>query len=366
MTSSQTRFVGRGLIANWRLIVQRHRVSSLAPLPFLWGTGRRRRGGGVLLLLLLALAAHAGPTPGRPTVTFPDAGTYAYWVQSQSGAVSTMPVTLTGHNQIALATPAVPGDVLYVLDKHTGSVATVPLAAPTSGTAKAVILTVGDFKPLASGNVTPAAPQPPAPSATTPQPAPEAGSGLARLFTVFFGLLVAAGVVWVLLHLYRTRGQPLITAARRLGVDVPDPASPDAEPEAAPVYTPPAPRPVEKIPEEAGAVPPPPAAPARRATVGTLEAPQIVGIQGIAAGSSFTVPPGEVVIGRDGDNDIVLAEGTVSRRHARLARDGDGRITLTDEDSANGVFVNGKRITQAILAAGDQIQIGDSYFRLEA
>ena len=76
--------------------------------------------------------------------------------------------------------------------------------------------------------------------------------------------------------------------------------------------------------------------------------------------------PGEVVIGRDGDNGIVLAENTVSRRHARLLHDDAGRITLTDEGSANGVYVNGKRITQAVLAPGDQIQIGDSYFRLEA
>jgi len=251
---------------------------------------------------------------------------------------------------------------VYVLDKHTGDIATLTLAASGPQTLK-----VGDFKPLTPTSA--ASPAPPGSGAggtAAPSPAPEGGSGLARLLTGFFGLLVAAGVAWVILRLIRSRGQPLIAAARRMGVDVPDPAAPDAEPDAAPAYVPPAPRPVEKIPDEAGVSPPTPQVPSPRASGGTFDAPQIVGIQGLAAGSSFAVPPGEVTIGRDGDNGIVLAETTVSRRHARLVRDHAGTITLTDEGSANGVYVNGRRVSQAILAPGDQIQIGDSYFRLEA
>ncbi|MBV9850571.1 MAG: FHA domain-containing protein [Armatimonadetes bacterium] len=326
---------------------------------------RNRLRGDLLLLLLLAVAAPAAPPTG-PRVTLPDAATYAYWVRSAAGTVSTMPVTTTGQKQITLPNTAGIGDTLCVLDKHTGNVATLTLAASGPQTLK-----VGDFKPLAPASA--ASPAPPALGAggiAAPSPAPEEGSGLAHLLTAFFGLLVAAGVVWVILRLIQSRGQPLIVAARRMGVEVPDPAAPDAEPDATPAYVPPAPRPVEKIPDEAGVTPPPPGLGAGGrppgTAVGTLDAPQIVGIQGLAAGSSFAVPPGEVTIGRDGDNGIVLAETTVSRRHARLVRDDAGTITLTDEGSANGVYVNGRRVSQVVLAPGDQIQIGDSYFRLEA
>ena len=73
-----------------------------------------------------------------------------------------------------------------------------------------------------------------------------------------------------------------------------------------------------------------------------------------------------VTVGRDGTNGIVLAETTVSRRHARFARGPEGTVMLTDEGSANGVFVNGQRVQQATLVPGDQIQIGDNFFRFEA
>ena len=316
----------------------------------------------LLGLLLLTVTAAAAPAPAT-TVALPDSGTYAYWVQSKTGALSIMPVTMTGQKKISLPPGSSQGDTLYVLDKHNGAVA----ALLVSGAATAQALTVGDFKPLTTPR---SAPTPVAASPTPPaaSPAPETENGFLRLLTVVLGLLVAAGVVWVILRLIHLRGQPLIDAARRMGVDVPDPEALDPEAEAAPVYAPPTPRAVEKIPEEAGAPPAVAAnpAPARRGSVGTLEAPQIVGVQGLAAGSSFAVPIGEISIGRDGDNGIVLAESTVSRRHALLARDGDGRITLTDEGSANGVFVNGLRVKQATLTPGDQIQIGDSYFRLES
>ncbi len=49
-------------------------------------------------------------------------------------------------------------------------------------------------------------------------------------------------------------------------------------------------------------------------------------------------------IGRDEENDVTLAGGQVSRRHARIAWDG-GRYVLHDLGSKNGTFVNGERVT---------------------
>jgi pSer/pThr/pTyr-binding forkhead associated (FHA) protein len=51
-----------------------------------------------------------------------------------------------------------------------------------------------------------------------------------------------------------------------------------------------------------------------------------------------------VTIGRDADRTLCLQSGAVSRRHARLMVDG-GRVVVIDEGSANGVKVDGRRIS---------------------
>lgn len=65
--------------------------------------------------------------------------------------------------------------------------------------------------------------------------------------------------------------------------------------------------------------------------------------------------------GRHPDAEIFLDDVTASRRHAQIVRCGEGFI-LRDLDSINGTYLNGRRVTQAPLAAGDRIIIGK--FRL--
>lgn len=75
-------------------------------------------------------------------------------------------------------------------------------------------------------------------------------------------------------------------------------------------------------------------------------------------------PPKPVrqILGRDKDTDIHLPAPVVSRRHAAL-QPGTPEWSITDLDSKNGTFLNGRRITQREqLKAGDVIQIGP--FRL--
>ena len=50
----------------------------------------------------------------------------------------------------------------------------------------------------------------------------------------------------------------------------------------------------------------------------------------------------------------------------RLLRDGQGKFTLTDLGSANGVYVNGERVQRAILSHGDEIKVGNNFFRYQA
>jgi pSer/pThr/pTyr-binding forkhead associated (FHA) protein len=66
---------------------------------------------------------------------------------------------------------------------------------------------------------------------------------------------------------------------------------------------------------------------------------------------------GEWTIGCDDDRDIVLDEQGVSGVHAKLTQDGR-RWKLTDQMSANGTFVNGKRSNMSYLDNGDRIRFG--------
>ena len=70
-------------------------------------------------------------------------------------------------------------------------------------------------------------------------------------------------------------------------------------------------------------------------------------------------------IGRAPECELVLKDARASRRHARLhAR--DGVLVLTDLGSTNGTLVNGHRVTELVLGAGDRIQIGDTSLLVEA
>jgi phosphoserine phosphatase RsbU/P len=67
-------------------------------------------------------------------------------------------------------------------------------------------------------------------------------------------------------------------------------------------------------------------------------------------------------LGRQSDNDLVLLDSRISRRHAQVVQDGGGYL-IEDAGSRHGTFVNGERITTSPLKSGDQISLGvtDAY-----
>jgi pSer/pThr/pTyr-binding forkhead associated (FHA) protein len=69
-------------------------------------------------------------------------------------------------------------------------------------------------------------------------------------------------------------------------------------------------------------------------------------------------------IGRAPECELVLRDSRVSRRHARLAAR-DGVLVLTDLDSTNGTRVNGHRVSEVVLGAGDRITIGETVLTIE-
>jgi hypothetical protein len=71
---------------------------------------------------------------------------------------------------------------------------------------------------------------------------------------------------------------------------------------------------------------------------------------------------GNCVIGRDSVCDLVLADETVSRKHAAVEPSGDARL-LRDLGSRNGIFVDGLQTREARLVDGSTIVIGSCELR---
>jgi len=89
-------------------------------------------------------------------------------------------------------------------------------------------------------------------------------------------------------------------------------------------------------------------------------------ISGKYQGGEFPVAAEkQIVVGRSSDLDMVLVEDMVSRKHARIAMQGD-QIWIEDLGSTNGTFVNGEKIKRARLKEGDRVLIGTSILKLIA
>jgi hypothetical protein len=66
-----------------------------------------------------------------------------------------------------------------------------------------------------------------------------------------------------------------------------------------------------------------------------------------------------ITLGRRNDNDIVLEDIFVSRKHAAVEKRGVFYY-IRDEQSRYGTFVNGSRVTETRLDYGDEIQLGNT------
>ncbi len=76
------------------------------------------------------------------------------------------------------------------------------------------------------------------------------------------------------------------------------------------------------------------------------------------------LPTRTVSIGRALDNELVLQDMLVSRHHAELRCTPDGQYRIVDLNSHNGTFVNGARVSEAVLTEQDLLAIGHVTFRL--
>ena len=83
--------------------------------------------------------------------------------------------------------------------------------------------------------------------------------------------------------------------------------------------------------------------------------------RGPNAGSRFLLDQAVTTAGRHPDSDIFLDDVTVSRRHAEFRKNGDS-YEVVGVGSLNGTYVNRELKNSAVLANGDEVQVGK--FRL--
>ena len=68
-----------------------------------------------------------------------------------------------------------------------------------------------------------------------------------------------------------------------------------------------------------------------------------------------------IIVGRNPDNDIVIPDGKVSRIHLQIIQNDSGICSVVDLNSANGTYVNGKKITNEVqLLPNDELRIGNT------
>jgi len=94
----------------------------------------------------------------------------------------------------------------------------------------------------------------------------------------------------------------------------------------------------------------------------TQPPPRLVVLSEPAAGAEFTLNKAALRIGRDERLDIWINHKSISHEHAEIQAV-DGRVTIYDLDSANGMRVNGIQASRAVLEAGDMVELGEVRFR---
>jgi len=92
---------------------------------------------------------------------------------------------------------------------------------------------------------------------------------------------------------------------------------------------------------------------------------RLVILSGSAKGQAVELTQGTLSIGRADENNLVLEDSSVSRRHAVLTVDG-AEYRLRDVGSRNGTRVNGRPVQETKLVPGDAVQFGEVEARYEA
>ena len=82
---------------------------------------------------------------------------------------------------------------------------------------------------------------------------------------------------------------------------------------------------------------------------------KLIQIEGATSTKEHELTRPEIVIGRDPNVDLTIPSPAISRRHARLTRQGEGYF-LEDLGSSNGTFLNDERLSGQRLLKNEEMK----------
>ena len=85
---------------------------------------------------------------------------------------------------------------------------------------------------------------------------------------------------------------------------------------------------------------------------------KLIIIDGIDKNREVKISKDSFTIGRNSESDLIFSDDLTSRTHAVISIDKNGRYSINDHKSRNGMFINGSKKSRHVLENGDIIQIG--------
>ncbi|QYK53594.1 MAG: FHA domain-containing protein [Fimbriimonadaceae bacterium] len=187
-----------------------------------------------------------------------------------------------------------------------------------------------------------------------PPKAPESKNPLQSFFQLLVGLVVVGALGYGAYWYYKNNQQVVEKLANQAGLNPQQNADPTGALPPEPVK-----RELQKIDLGSGAEPT--AAAPMAAAAPAVKNPRLV----TSDGDIFMIQEGNSTVGREGAALTLAGESSVSRVHATLERSGDS-ITLSDNGSTNGTYLNGIKIdSPRVLNPGDTVQFGAVQYRYE-
>src|SRR5438270_6543401 len=92
--------------------------------------------------------------------------------------------------------------------------------------------------------------------------------------------------------------------------------------------------------------------------------PKLVLLSAGMTGRTHDLKADKTTIGRVEDNTFQIAEPSVSSHHCEIVLRG-ADVVVKDLNSTNGTFINGEKVTETVLKAGQVLRLGQIEMRLE-
>jgi predicted component of type VI protein secretion system len=80
---------------------------------------------------------------------------------------------------------------------------------------------------------------------------------------------------------------------------------------------------------------------------------------------SYWILPPPITVGRSPTAEVSIGDASISRRHCQFSNDSQGALVVRDLNSTNGIYIDDRRVTKAVLKPGDVVRLGAITLRIE-